>query len=38
VWYSDYAAGFLGKLDPATSEVKEWASPAVRHRSRMASR
>jgi virginiamycin B lyase len=28
VWYSDYARGFLGKLDPATSEVKEWASPA----------
>jgi virginiamycin B lyase len=27
VWYSDYARGFLGKLEPATSQVKEWASP-----------
>ena len=27
VWYSDHARGFLGKLDPATSQVKEWASP-----------
>lgn len=28
VWYSDYSRGFLGKLDPATSQVMEWASPS----------
>ena len=27
VWYSDYARGYLGMLNPTTSEVKEWASP-----------
>ncbi|MDX2263256.1 MAG: hypothetical protein SFU84_16310 [Gemmatimonadales bacterium] len=28
IWYVDYARGFLGRLDPATKAVKEWASPA----------
>jgi virginiamycin B lyase len=28
VWYSDYARGFLGRLDPASGQVKEWASPS----------
>jgi virginiamycin B lyase len=27
VWYTDYARGFVGRLDPATGTVKEWASP-----------
>ena len=27
VWYSDYARGFLGRLDPKTGQVKEFASP-----------
>ena len=28
IWYSDYARGFLGVLDPATGAVKEWPSPS----------
>jgi virginiamycin B lyase len=28
IWYTDYARGYLGRLDPATGDVKEWASPA----------
>jgi virginiamycin B lyase len=28
VYYSDYARGFLGRLDLATGQVKEWASPS----------
>jgi virginiamycin B lyase len=28
VWYVDFARGFLGRLDPATGAVKEWASPS----------
>ena len=28
VWYTDYARGYLGRLDLKTKEVKEWASPA----------
>lgn len=28
IWYVDYARGFLGRLDPATGDVKEWASPS----------
>jgi streptogramin lyase len=28
VWYSDYARGFLGRLDPATGQAREWASPS----------
>jgi virginiamycin B lyase len=28
VWYVDYAAGHLGRLDPATGTVREWLSPA----------
>lgn len=27
IWYVDYARGYLGRLDPATREVKEWANP-----------
>ena len=27
VWYGDYRRGFLGRLDPATGEVREWALP-----------
>ena len=27
VWYTDFARGYLGRLDPATGAVKEWASP-----------
>lgn len=27
LWYADYPRGTLGRLDPATGEVKEWASP-----------
>src|SRR5437870_215920 len=28
IWYSDYARGYLGRLDPKTGDVKEWKSPA----------
>ena len=28
VWYVDYARGFLGRLDPASGRVEEWAAPA----------
>jgi virginiamycin B lyase len=28
VWYVDYARGYLGRLDPATGQVKEWENPA----------
>jgi virginiamycin B lyase len=28
VWYTDFSRGYLGRLDPATGEVKEWASPS----------
>jgi len=28
IWYTDYSRGYLGRLDPATGEVKEWASPS----------
>ena len=28
VWYTDFARGYLGRLDPATGEVKEWPSPS----------
>ena len=27
VWYVDYARGYLGRLDPKTDEVTEWANP-----------
>jgi virginiamycin B lyase len=27
VWYSDYARGELGRLDPATGQVREFPSP-----------
>jgi len=28
VYYSDYSRGFLGRLDPVTGKVEEWALPA----------
>ena len=28
VWYTDFARGYLGRLNPATGEVKEWRSPS----------
>jgi virginiamycin B lyase len=28
VYYSDYARGYLGRLDPTTSQVREWLAPA----------
>ncbi len=28
IWYTDFARGYLGRLDPKTGEVKEWASPS----------
>ena len=28
VWYVDYARGYLGRLDPETGEVTEWANPS----------
>ena len=28
VWYTDYARGFLGRLDPTTGKVTEWPSPS----------
>jgi virginiamycin B lyase len=27
IWYTDYARGYVGRLDPATGTVKEWAAP-----------
>jgi virginiamycin B lyase len=27
IYYSDYARGYLGRFDPATGKVDEWASP-----------
>jgi virginiamycin B lyase len=28
VWYSDFARGYLGRIDLATGQVKEWLSPS----------
>ncbi len=28
IWYVDYTRGFLGRLDPKSGAVREWASPA----------
>ena len=28
IWYTDYARGYLGRLDPKTGRVSEWPSPA----------
>jgi virginiamycin B lyase len=28
IWYTDYARGMLGRLDPATGAVREWPSPS----------
>ena len=27
IWYSDYARGYVGRLDTKTGQVKEWPSP-----------
>ena len=27
IWYVDYARGYLGRLDPSTGQVQEWANP-----------
>jgi virginiamycin B lyase len=27
VWYTDYARGYIGRLDPAKGAVREWALP-----------
>ncbi len=27
IWYTDYARGYLGRLDPTTGKVSEWPSP-----------
>ncbi len=27
LWYTDYARGYLGRLDPSTGDVREWPSP-----------
>lgn len=28
VWYTDFARGYLGRLDPKTGKVSEWQSPS----------
>jgi virginiamycin B lyase len=28
IWYTDFARGFLGRLDPSTGKVTEWPSPS----------
>ncbi len=28
IWYADYSRGYLGRLNPASGEVKEWPSPS----------
>ena len=28
IWYSDYARGYLGRLDTKTGKVSEWPSPS----------
>ena len=28
IWYVDYARGYLGRLDPNTGQVQEWANPS----------
>jgi len=28
VWYVDYTRGYLGRLDPTTGKVQEWAAPS----------
>jgi virginiamycin B lyase len=30
IWYVDYAQGYLGRLDPDTGRVQEWATPGGR--------
>jgi len=31
IWYTDYARGYLGRLDPESGEEREWPSPAGRN-------
>ena len=28
VWYADYSRGYIGRFDPATGKITEWASPS----------
>lgn len=28
IWYTDFARGYLGRLDPKTGQVIEWQSPS----------
>jgi virginiamycin B lyase len=28
IWYTDHERGYLGRLDPKTGDVKEWAAPS----------
>jgi virginiamycin B lyase len=28
LWYTDFPRGMIGRLDPTTGAVKEWASPS----------
>src|SRR5262249_12957591 len=28
IWYTDFARGYLGRLDPKTGKVSEWQSPS----------
>lgn len=28
IWYTDYVRGYIGRLDPDSGAVKEWASPS----------
>jgi virginiamycin B lyase len=28
IWYTDYARGFLGRLDPKTGSARDWPSPS----------
>jgi virginiamycin B lyase len=31
VWYTDYARGYLGRLDPETGSAREWPPPGGRN-------
>jgi virginiamycin B lyase len=30
IWYQDFAQGIIGRLNPATAEIKEWQDPATK--------
>ena len=30
IWYQDFGQDFIGRLNPATGEIKEWSVPALR--------